>query len=135
VAFILGIFNLQQILDENSKENEEFGPMESLGRLIGKKTKLFVYPATEWEERGKVSDKLLSSNDIKISKTMKYLFQFLKKTNILRDITTFDINVTNIWSRKVLNMIQSGDKNWEKMVPETVSRVVKEKRLFGYVKI
>ena len=62
---------------------------------------------------------------------MKLIFQFLKNTHLMEDIKDFNVKVTSIWSRKVLKMIQEGDKNWEKMVPKVVARVVKEKKLFG----
>ncbi len=131
VAFNLGIYNLEQILDEKSKENEEFGPLQSIGLLTGKRTKLYVYPAAEGDQGSSKSPHLISSEKVKMSENMDLILQFLKKRNILEDILDFNPQVTSIWSRKILKMIQEGDSNWEKMVPKVVAKVVKEKKLFG----
>jgi hypothetical protein len=131
IAFNLGVYNLEQILDENGKENEELGPLESIGRLTGKRTKLYVYPASEWDQGSGKSEHLITSQNIKISDDMQLIYQFLKNKNLMEDILDFDVKVTSIWSRKVLKMIQEGDKNWEKMVPKEVIKLVKEKKLFG----
>ena len=37
-----------------------------------------------------------------------------------------------IFSPKVIQMIKSGEKGWEQMVPDTVADIVKQKHLFGY---
>jgi hypothetical protein len=131
VAFNLGVYNLEQILDEKSKENEEFGPLQSIGLLTGTRTKLFVYPASELDQGTGKPGHLITSEKVKMSELMALIFQFLKKSKILEDLKEFDPQVTSIWSRKVLKMIQEGDSNWEKMVPKIVTKVVKEKKLFG----
>ncbi len=134
VAFNIGVYNLEKILDENSKENEEFGPLQSIGLLTGKRTKIYVYPATEGDQGGGKASHLITSDKVKMSENMVLIFKFMKNQNILEDIKDFNVDVTSIWSRKVLKLIQEGDKKWESMVPTIVAKVVKEKKLFGILK-
>ena len=37
-------------------------------------------------------------------------------------------------SEKVLEMIQSGDNEWEKLVPAKVVKYIKDNKVFGYKK-
>ncbi len=134
IGFIMGVYNLEHILNQEGKENDELGVLGSIGQLLGRRTKLYVYPATELDQGPAQANQLVTSDHIKLDENMKILLQFLQKNNHLEDIRDFDINVTAIWSRKVLKMIQEGDLEFEKMVPDVVSKIVKEKKLFGYNK-
>ena len=131
VAIVLGVYNLEDILDENKYAKHTTGLLGGLGSLIGHNTRLFVYPASE-EDQGKGEmDSLKTSNNIAIKDNVKPLMQFFKKNNLIKDIKDFKKDATGIWSRTVLRMIQSGEDGWEKMVPEIVAKTVKEKSLFG----
>jgi len=134
IGLIVGVYNLEHILNIEGKENEELGLLGCLGRLLGQRTKLYVYPATELDQGSAQANQLVTSDHINIDENMKILLQFLRKNNHLEEIKDFDINVTAIWSRKVLKMIQEGDLEFEKMVPDAVSKIVKEKKLFGFKK-
>jgi hypothetical protein len=134
IAFILGVYNLEHILNYEGPENEKYGLVGRLGRLLGSRTKLYVYPATELDQGSAQANQLVTSDHINIDENKKILLQFLQKNHHLEDIRDFDINVTAIWSRKVLKMIQEGDLEFEKMVPDVVSKIVKEKKLFDFNK-
>jgi hypothetical protein len=62
---------------------------------------------------------------------LTFLLMYLKEAKMIEDIDDFNPEVVSIWSRRVLKMIQEGETGWEKMVPSTVARTVKSKRLFG----
>jgi len=131
VALVLGVYNLEEILDENKYSKHPTGLLGALGSLIGQNTRLFVYPASE-EDQGKGErSSVKTSANISIKENIKPLVQFLKKNNLIKDIKDFDKDATGIWSRTVLRMIQNGEEGWEKMVPEIVAKTVKEKSLFG----
>jgi hypothetical protein len=131
VALVLGVYNLEEILDENKYSKHPTGLLGALGSLIGQNTRLFVYPASE-EDQGKGErSSVKTSTNISIKENIKPLVQFLKKNNLIKDIKDFDKDATGIWSRTVLRMIQNGEEGWEKMVPEIVAKTVKEKSLFG----
>jgi hypothetical protein len=131
VAIVLGVYNLEDILDENKYAKHTTGLLGGLGSLIGHNTRLFVYPASE-EDQGKAEmESLKTSNNIAIKDNIKPLTQFFKKNDLIKDIKDFKKDATGIWSRTVLRMIQNGEDGWEKMVPEIVAKTVKEKSLFG----
>jgi hypothetical protein len=50
----------------------------------------------------------------------------------LVDITDFNSEVLDIYSKDVLNMIRDGITGWEDKVPAYVDTIIKENHLFGY---
>ena len=50
----------------------------------------------------------------------------------LVDIKNYDPEILNIFSRKVLKMISNAEPGWEEMLPEGVSDIIKEQKLFGH---
>ena len=63
---------------------------------------------------------------------MKELYKFFKYNGKMMDIKDFDPDILDIFSRKVLKMIAEAEDGWEEMLPEGVSEIIKEQRLFGY---
>ena len=50
----------------------------------------------------------------------------------LADIFGFDKALLDIYSQRVLEMIKNNEEGWEKMIPKKVTKLIKEKNLFGY---
>ena len=65
---------------------------------------------------------------------MKELYKFFKYNGKVIDITDYDENIMNIFSRDILRMISEGEKGWEDMVPEGTAELIKDYRLFGYTR-
>ncbi|MDX1316715.1 MAG: TonB-dependent receptor, partial [Xanthomarina gelatinilytica] len=63
---------------------------------------------------------------------MKELYKFFKYNGKVVDITDYDESNLTVFSRKVLKMISDSEDGWESMLPEGVSKLIKEKSLFGY---
>ena len=63
---------------------------------------------------------------------MKELYKFFKHNGKVVDIEDFDKGNLNIFSRKVLKMLENKENGWEKLLPTGVSEIIKQKELFGY---
>ena len=63
---------------------------------------------------------------------MKNLYKFFKFNNKVIDIFGFDKTLLDIYSIKVLEMIKNKEEGWEEMLPEKVTSLIKEKKLFGF---
>ena len=48
------------------------------------------------------------------------------------DFETYNEEILDIFSHKVLEKIKEGNTEWEQMVPPIVSRLIKEKNLFNW---
>lgn len=63
---------------------------------------------------------------------MKELYKFFKYNGKVVDITDYDPKILTVFSRRVLKMITGGEDGWEEMLPKGVSKLIKEKHLFGH---
>lgn len=126
VAFVLGVYNVEQILEEARYKDHPGGILGGLGALLGNNTCIYVYPAVDEDHEGTMRD----ISTLKFSQDMSALVEYLKSSGKLSAITNANPKLASIWSRVVLDMIQKGESGWEKMVPTAVATIVKKQKLF-----
>ena len=63
---------------------------------------------------------------------MKNLYKFFKDNKKIIDIKNFDSNLLNIFSNEVLEDIKTSKNGWEDKLPNKISELIKEKKLFGF---
>lgn len=126
IAFVTGVYNLQEILDIKKYEGLQSAILGALGTLLGHNTNVYVYPAVDDSD----SENLLTLNDIKYDNSIKGLVNHLIETKRIANVDQFNESYSTIWSRTVLKMIQENKPGWEDMVPEVVGQEVKKKKLF-----
>lgn len=132
MAVVLGVYNLEEILDKSKYTEKNSGLLGAVGALVGHNTQLLLYPATEVDQgKGSLSC-IINSQNLNIKENTRVLVNYLKKEGFLDDITDFNADITGIWSRKILKMIEADEEGWEKMVPQLVADIVKDKKLFGH---
>jgi hypothetical protein len=125
IGLVLGVFNFQQIFtDEYS--NLQAGVMESLAMLFRENISVYVYPSKE-----NAQSPLITLNNLEVGERNKLLYEYLLGSKQLNQIECFDEKILHIYSRKVLKMIAAGEKGWEDFLPDSVSKTIKEKKLFG----
>ncbi|MCF6223147.1 MAG: TonB-dependent receptor [Flavobacteriaceae bacterium] len=129
MGLAMGVFNLIQIFDEKYYRNVSGGILEAFGKLFYKDLKVYLYPLKDLE-----TGEVITSKNLKVHPRMKELYKYFKFNGRINDISNFDPKILDIFSRKVFNMIAQGKSGWEKMLPEGVSKIIKDQRLFGYSK-
>lgn len=125
MGLAMGVNNLIDVFDEKYYRNLSGGILEAFGKLFFKDLRVYLYPMLD-------DDKLITSDNLKVHPRMKELYKFFKYNGKVIDITEYDKDILNIFSREVLKMIGEGKKGWEKMLPEGVAKLIKEQNLFGY---
>ena len=127
MGLALGVNNMIDIFDEKYYRHLSGGILEAFGKLFFKDLKVYVYPMLD-----PVTGEYTNSDNLKVHPRMKELYKFFKYNGTVVDIEDFDKDHLNIFSRTVLKMIKNNDEGWEKLLPEGVSEIIKEKELFGY---
>jgi hypothetical protein len=127
IAFIMGHYNLQEVFGHEDYCHSFGGLFTALGKLIGDRSQLFVYPAAKDD-----GESLLLAKDAAVQENVKPLIKYLEDIGRLSNIENVNKEHFTIWSRVVLKMIQSNEAGWEEMVPESIVKHVKEKCLFDY---
>ena len=75
---------------------------------------------------------IINSDNLKVHPRMKESYKFFKYNGKVQDVEDYNVENLKIFSRKVLELINSGDPKWEEMLPKGVSKLIKEQKLFGY---
>ena len=117
---------LIEIFDEKYYDNLRGGILEAFGKLFVKNLRVFLYPTKSKKAT------IINSNNIHVANKMKNLYKFFKYNNRLLDIFDYDESLLDIYSVKVLEKINKGEKGWEKMLPVEVTKEIKSKKLFGF---
>lgn len=129
MALAMGINNLVDIFDEKYYRHLSGGILEAFGKLFFKDLKVYLYPLKD-PKTGELKD----SENLKVHPRMKELYKFFKYNGKLQDITDYDQDIMNIFSREVLQLIQEGKTGWEDKLPELIPEMIKENNFFGYKK-
>ena len=127
MGLALGVNNMIDIFFFFFYRHLSGGILEAFGKLFFKDLKVYVYPMLD-----PVTGEYTNSDNLKVHPRMKELYKFFKYNGKVVDIEDFDKDHLNIFSRTVLKMIKNNDEGWEKLLPEGVSEIIKQKELFGY---
>lgn len=126
MALIMGMPNLEYIFDENHYKDVPGGIISAFASLFGLKIKLYLYPTLN--EDGEI----IQLKTFKTDPHLQGLLQYLLDNEKLEDIVNYDEKLMTIRTDQVLGMIQQGPGEWEKLVPLSVSKQIKEHALFGF---
>ena len=121
----MGVDNLIKVFDEKYYSLLTGGVMEAFGKLFKKEIEIYLYPMLK-------DKKLINSNNLQVNENMKNLYNFFKDNNKIKDIVDYDKKLLNIFSQQVLLEIQNKKSGWQNKLPKTISKLIIEKKLFGY---
>jgi len=125
IVFVLGIDNLQNLVNEQRYEEIKGGILGALGSMFGHKTKIYVYPAKD-----PITGKILRAKDILVPDHLRPLCDYLLINNHIKDLNDSHPELAKIFSREVLSMIKENKEGWEQFVPEIIAKKIKEYHLF-----
>ena len=126
MGLAMGVNNLVDIFDEKYYRHLSGGILEAFGKLFFRDMKVFLYPMLD--EDGTI----INSENLKVHPRMKELYKFFKFNGKVTDITEYDRETLEVFSREVLKMINEGKPGWEPMLPAGIAEIIKEHYLFGY---
>src|SRR5690606_27150630 len=122
----MGVNNIIDIFYEKYYRHLSGGILEAFRKLFFKDLRVYLYPMLN--EDGTIMD----SENLKVHPRMKELYKFFKYNGKVVDITDYDAKILTVFSRTVLKMIAGSEEGWEGMLPKGVSKIIKEKSLFGF---
>ena len=127
IGIILGVASLKKLFDEAYYEELTGGILEAFGKLFRNNVKLYVYPSYRPN-----SQEIYTHTDLSLSSHLTYLYNYLYETQRIVGLEPVNARHLDIVSDDVLHMIKNGVQGWEQMVPNKVSKAIKEKDLFDY---
>ena len=127
IGLVMGVPSLMEIFDEKYYLNLEGGILEALGRMFKGGLKLYVYPMID-EGTGKI----VSAKQLEVAPNLRSLFQYLIDNQFIEEIAHYHAEYLRIYPADALAKLQSGDSGWERMVPQEVVQIIKQREFFGY---
>ena len=129
IGIVLGAGSLAQLFEAHYYENLDGGILESFGRLFKNGLTMYVYPL-----RDPATGELTTVAKLELAPHLMSLYRFLIDQGSIKPIERYREEVLPIFSRDVLRLIRNGDAAWEKMVPDAVAALIRERGMFGYRK-
>jgi hypothetical protein len=127
IGLVMGVPSLIEIFDEKYYTKLEGGILEALGRMFKGGLKLYVYPMID-----EATGKIVSAHQVKVAPNLRSLFRYLIDNQYVQEVTDYHREYLRIHPPEVLAKLQSGDTNWEQMVPPEVVHIIKKRQFFGY---
>ncbi len=124
VFLTMGVDNLIKVFNESYYTDLDGGILEAFSKLFTKNIKILLYPMLQ-------KNKIIDSSNLVVSGGMKNLYKYFIKNHRILDISDYNRTYLSIFSWDVLKKIQSNQRGWESSLPENVSDLIKEKKLFG----
>ena len=124
LRIVMGIPTFERVLNKKYYKELKGGILEAVGKMFPSNMKLYIYPT-----RKAGNPDIITSEDIDMDDDVRMLFDYLKENRYILDIKSEMINQLHVSTREVNKMIISGKKNWEKFVPMSVCKIIKEKKL------
>jgi hypothetical protein len=129
MGLIMGLSNLEDVFDEKYYRSLPGGILEAMGVMFSRDLKVYVYPAKN-PETGKIEN----VQSLRVHPRLRPLFEYMTYNGRIKDITSYDSEILDIFSREVLRKIREEEEGWEACLPEYVDEIIKQKELFGYKK-
>lgn len=127
MGIIMGTNMLMELFNERYYRDLNGGILEAFGILFSRDLKIYLYPFKNPE-----TGELLTSANCHIHPRLRPLYDYLIYNKRLVDITEYNAEVLDIFSKDALDLIQHGYSGWEEMVPAYVDTIIKENKLFGF---
>lgn len=127
IAIAMGVPSLIDLFQEKYYTTLDGGLLESFGRLFKGDLKLYVYPMLDAH-----TQELITADNLQVEPNVQALYKHLLGNHYIESLEGYKTEYLPILSRTVLKLIQTGDPNWEQMVPEKVAEMIKTGRLYGY---
>ncbi|MBE4949718.1 nicotinate-nucleotide adenylyltransferase [Chryseobacterium culicis] len=127
IGVAMGVNNMLMVFDEKYYKNLSGGILEAFGKFFRNGMRVYLYPYKDPE-----THQLLDSSNLKVEENLKELYKYFKHNNRIVDITNYNPEFLEIYSREILRKIACCVKGWETQVPEGVAEMIKERGMFGY---
>ncbi len=122
IGIVLGAPSLIELFDEKYYASLPGGILESFGRLFKNNLKLYVYPLLNGE-----TGEIITVENLPVAPELRKLYGYLADRGSFVALDNFNPDYLSIFSRDVLEKIAAGDDSWESMVPEGVSKMIRDR--------
>lgn len=125
LRIVMGIPTLEKVLNKKYYKDLKGGILEAVGHMFPSNMKLYIYPT-----KRSGNEEIITSDNMNMDDDVLLLFKYLKENRFILDIESGIVKQLHISTRQVHKMIIDGNSTWEKFVPMSVAKIIKEKDLY-----
>lgn len=123
IALVIGASTLNGLFDPKYYENVPGGMLGAFSRLFDERTKMYVYPF-------KSKDSCATAATFYPDRKLAHLFMHLMDNQSIVDMENCDDLDTSVHAEQVRELLAKGDASWEKLVPDSVRKLIQTKKMF-----
>ncbi len=127
IGEVMGLPTLQELFKEGFYTDLEGGILEAFGRLFKNDLRLYVYPIMD-----PVSGELVTAENMHVEPNLHHLYAYLVENHFIEGLDVVESERTSVFPKDVFAMIQANEAGWERLVPDRVAALIKERNLFQY---
>ncbi|MEL6988984.1 MAG: TonB-dependent receptor, partial [Bacteroidota bacterium] len=127
LGLVIGVHELLDIINDKYYKNQDGRLLVAFGELFTRNIKIYAYPVLQEN-----SNELLTASTLPVPDGIKFLHQYLMENQHIEEVVNYNEDLLHIFPWKVLELIQRGDEQWERMVPTKLVELIKHKEMFGY---
>ncbi|MBT3174696.1 MAG: TonB-dependent receptor [Lentimicrobiaceae bacterium] len=122
LRIVMGIPTFEKVLSKKYYKNLRGGILEAVSKMFPSNMKLYIYPTKRYK-----GDDIITTNNLEIDHDIKLIFNYLKERRFILDIISDMKDQLHISTREVNSMLKSGNEEWKKYVPDSVSKIIKNR--------
>ena len=123
----MGVNNLLLVFEEQYYAHLPGGILEAFGKFFKTGMRVYLYPY-----KHPVTHEVLNSDNLKVADNLKELFKYFKHTRRIVDISHYNKDYSEIYSREILRKIAQQENGWEEQLPDGVPELIKDRGMFGH---
>lgn len=126
LILIVGASRLPKLFEESSYSHLDGGLLEGMGKLLDKKTRLYIYPHKT--EKSFITTKTFSPEN-----SVSHIYRHFLENGMITDISGCENIEAFVHSDQIRDWIRAKNPKWEQHVPSIISSQIKEQKLFGLI--
>jgi hypothetical protein len=127
LGLVVGAQILLNLINETYYQNVHGSLLLAFGSLFNHNVKMYIYPIRKGND-----DALMNCSNLPIPEGTKFLYRYLLEAKHIEDVHDAHAELLHIYSTEVLRMIRADEHGWERLVPATVAKLIKDQCLFNY---
>jgi len=119
LGIVIGATHLEKLFDENFYFDLNGGLLEGLSKLLGRFTRLYIYPH-------KTNEICLLTKSFFPKPEVKNIYAHFMENKMIQDIAGCEDIQTFVHSDDINKLIKKKDNSWKKLVPEAIHKLVQQ---------
>lgn len=128
LGIVIGVHELLEIINEKYQSNRDGRLLVAFGELFTRNILIYAYPALKNEN----SSEIMNAENLPVPEGIRFLYKHLLDSGQIIPVEDYNEENLHIFPHKVFQYIQEGNYLYKTMVPETLAKIIAEKKLFHH---